>query len=333
MKTLNKRYGAQLAGALLLMLLAAYLSLSLGSVRFSPGELWQFLTKQENGVKASIFWYARLPRTLGCLFAGAALSVAGAVIQNVLSNKLASPGIIGVNAGAGLGVTICCAMGVLSGWGISAGAFLGALCAVGVITLFSSRVSASKTMVILSGVALNSLLNAAAEAITVLVPDVAGLQAEFRVGGFSAVTYPRLMPAMCLIAVAFAVLMTLCSQLDTVTLGDELARGVGLSVNVYRTIFLVLSALLAGAAVSYGGLLGFVGLMVPHFVRRLAGNAAARLLPLCAVGGAAFVTFCDLAARRMFMPYELPVGIFLSILGGPVFVLLLVRYKGGHRHD
>ncbi len=96
-------------------------------------------------------------------------------------------------------------------------------------------------------------------------------------------------------------------------------------------IFLALAALLAGAAVSFSGLLGFVGLIVPHFVRRLAGSESGRLLPLCALGGAAFVTACDTAARMIFAPYELPVGIIMSVVGGPVFLYLLIRHRGGHR--
>ena len=138
---------------------------------------------------------------------------------------------------------------------------------------------------------------------------------------------------MILILPAFAVLFTLCNELDVVTLGDETAQGVGLPVRKYRLLFLVLAALLAGAAVSFAGLLGFIGLIVPHFVRRLAGNESGKLLPLCALSGAGFVTLCDLISRLLFAPYELPVGILMSVIGGPVFLFLLVRYKGGHRYD
>ena len=95
----------------------------------------------------------------------------------------------------------------------------------------------------------------------------------------------------------------------------------------------IFAALLAGAAVSFAGLLGFVGLIVPHFVRRYTGNESGHLLPLCAICGAGFVAFCDLASRLAFAPYELPVGILMSVIGGPVFLFLLVRYKGGRRYD
>ncbi len=322
-----------LGGACLLSLLAVCSSLCLGNVNFSPARLVSLLAGSGGGMERSIILYARLPRTLAASFAGAALAVSGAVLQNVLANKLASPGIIGVNAGAGLGVTLCCAFGILSGGAVSFAAFAGSLATVFLIFLFSSRTSASKTTVILGGVAMNSVLNAICESVTVLDTDVAMLSIDFRVGGFSAVSYTRLVPAMVLILLAFGVLFTLCNELDVVTLGDETARGIGLSVGRYRMLFLVLAALLAGAAVSFAGLLGFIGLIVPHFVRRFAGNESGRFLPLCAVAGAGFVTFCDMVSRLLFAPYELPVGILMSVIGGPVFLFLLVRHKGGHRYD
>ncbi len=320
-----------LGGGILAVLLVTVLSLCLGNVHFTPGELFGILQGSEGNVNRSILLYARLPRTFASLLAGAALAVSGAVLQNVLANRLASPGVIGVNAGAGLGVTLCGAGGVLSGYAVSLSAFAGSLVSIFLIFLFSRRMNASKTTVILSGVALNSILNAICESVTVLDTDLAMLSIDFRVGGFSAVSFTRLFPAAILISLALSGLFSLCNELDIVTLGDETAQGVGLAVGRYRMIFLVLAALLAGAAVSFSGLLGFVGLIVPHFVRRFTGNESGRLLPMCALSGAAFVTFCDLVARLLFLPYELPVGILMSVVGGPVFLILLVRCRGGLR--
>ena len=272
-----------LGGGIAVCLLIAVTSLCLGNVHFTPVQLISLFRGQGDKVSRSILLYARLPRTLASLAAGAGLAVSGAVLQNVLANRLASPGIIGVNAGAGLGVTLCCAAGALSGLAVSCAAFGGSLITVLFIFLFSHRTNASKTTVILGGVALNSILNAVCESVTVLDTDVAMLSIDFRVGGFSAVSYMRLLPAAGLIALALAVLFTLCNELDVVTLGDETAQGVGLRVGRYRMLFLVLAALLAGAAVSFAGLLGFVGLIVPHFVRRFTGNESGRLLPMFAV--------------------------------------------------
>lgn len=302
-----------LLGGGLLLLLAVTLSLLLGSTGVT--------------VSGTIFRYVRLPRTAACVLAGAGLSASGAVLQSVLANKLASPSIIGVNAGAGLGVTICCAAGALSGWMISGAAFLGSLAAVTVITLAAYRTKASRSTVILGGVAVNAVLNAFSESVAVLFPDAAVLTTEFRIGGFSAVSHVRLIPAAVLILGALTVLMTLTNELDLMTLGDETAQGLGMSVRRTKTIFLLLAALLAGASVSFAGLLGFIGLIVPHFVRKTVGNVSRVLLPACAMYGAAFVTLCDLLARTVFAPYELPVGILMAVIGGPFFVLLLLKHN------
>lgn len=317
------RFRLLLLGGFFVCLWIAVASLCLGSIRFSPPALFRLLFGGGGRVERSILVYARLPRTLAALASGAALSVSGAVLQSVLGNKLASPGIIGVNAGAGLGVTLCLAAGTFSGFVVSCAAFFGSLFTVLMIFLFSYRMNASKTAVILGGVALNAVWNAIAESVTVLDPDVGMLSMDFRVGGFSAVSYPRLIPAAVLILAALFVLFTLCNELDVTALGDETAMGLGLPVAGYRMLFLALAALLSGAAVSFSGLLGFVGLLVPHFVRRFCGTESGKLLPACAIFGAAFVTLCDLASRLLFMPYELPVGILMSVVGGPVFLGML----------
>lgn len=296
--------------------LAALLSLGLGAATLTP----------------VIFRFVRLPRTLGCLLAGAALAVSGAVIQGVLSNKLASPSIIGVNAGAGLAVTLCCAWGFLSGWAIAGSAFLGALLSVFLIVFVAEKAGASRTTVILTGVAVNAFLNALSEAVSTLIPEVGMMAGDFRVGGFGAVSQVRLLPAGVLICLALLVVCSLHNELDVLALGEETAQGLGMNVKKTRTLLLVLAALLAGAAVSFAGLLGFVGLIVPHAMRRMAGSESKVLLPLCAMGGAAFVTFCDTAARVVFAPFELPVGILLSVMGGPFFLLLLLKRKGGRIH-
>ena len=315
--------------SLLALAIAAFLSLCLGAAQLSPVQLWQALVSGPSNTAGYIFWYVRLPRTLGCLLAGGALAVSGCVIQRVLHNSLASPSIIGVNAGAGLAVTICCAAGFLSGWAIAGAAFFGALGAVLLIVLAAEKAGASRTTVILGGVAVNAILNALSEAITVLIPEAGMLAGDFRVGGFSSVSWPRLLPAGGMILLALVIVFSLRNTLDVLSLGEETAQGLGLPVRTMRTVLLVLSAALAGAAVSFGGLLGFVGLIVPHAVRKFVGSESRYLLPFSAILGGAFVTLCDVTARMVFAPYELPVGILLSVLGGPAFLWLLWKRKGG----
>ena len=311
---------------------AAVLSLCLGAANLTPGQLWAALRNGPADPNGPIFWYARLPRTVACLLAGAALSVSGAVIQTVLQNKLASPGIIGVNAGAGLAVTLACAFGAISGWAVAGAAFLGAFAAAFLVLFAAKKAGASRTTVILGGVAVNSILNALSEAVTILVPDIAMLSREFRIGTFTAVAHTRLLPAGVLILAGVTVLLTLCSELDLLALGEDTAQSLGLPVKRFRMLFLLLAALLAGAAVSFAGLLGFVGLIVPHAARKLGGSQCRSLLPLCALGGAGLVTVCDVVSRMLFRPYDLPAGILLALLGGPFFLMLLWKRRGGRSH-
>ena len=320
--------------AAVLMLGATLSGLLLGSVRLSPKELFDaaFGGGRENSA-ARIFWYVRFPRVAAALLCGGALALSGAVIQGVLANRLASPSIVGVNSGAGLAVTLCAAFGVLGGWRLSACAFLGAFLAVLIISLGAQKWGASRGTVILMGVALNALFGAISDSVTVFFPDLAILRNDFKIGDFSAVTYPKLIPAAAVILVASLLLLLLSGKLDVLTLGEEQARSLGMNTGVMRLIFLILSALLAGAAVSVAGLLSFVGLLVPHAVRRTVGGNS-HLLPLSLLFGAGFVALCDALSRFLFAPYEIPVGILMAFLGAPFFLFILIKGKGGERlHD
>ena len=328
---MNKKQKAAFLAAGALTAVSVLLSLCLGAAMLPLGELWDAALKGPDSTAGFIFWYSRLPRTAACLLAGAALSCAGCILQNLLGNQLASPGIIGVNAGAGLAVTVCGAVGAASGWGISLSAFAGALGASLLVMGLARKTRASRSTVILSGVAVNSILNALRDAVTKLVPDAAMLSSDFRVGDFSSVAIPRLLPAGILILLALAAVLTLCNELDVLALGEDMAQSLGMQVKKVRFLFLLLAALLAGASVSFAGLLGFVGLLIPHISRRLVGNESRYGIPMSILLGAGFVTASDLVSRMLFIPYELPVGILLSILGGPFFLWLLLKRKGGRQ--
>lgn len=325
-----KRNHAVIIGAVALFLVSTLASLLFGSVRLPLSDLWNALQTGPSGTTGYIFCYSRLPRTAACLLSGAALAVSGAVIQRVLHNHLASPSIIGVNSGAGLAVTICCACGAISGWSIAISAFVGAMVAMLLVVFIGQRTGASRTTVILAGVAVNAILNALSEAVTTLIPEVSMMSVDFRAGGFASVSHTRLLPAAILIFFALTTLLLMGNELDVLALGDDTAKSLGMPVKRMRTVFLILAALLAGAAVCFAGLLGFIGLIVPHALRKLVGSDSRLLLPLCALGGAGFVALCDTSARLLFAPYEVPVGIVMSIIGGPVFLVLLLKGKGGH---
>ncbi len=328
--TVSKRRW-MLIGAAAFMLIAAVLSICLGAVSLTLPQLWRaLLSGPDNTAPARILWYSRLPRTAASLLSGAGLAVSGTVIQKVLANNLASPGIIGVNAGAGLAVAACCAFGTYAAWAVAGAAFAGAMAATFLVVIVARKSSASRTTVVLGGVAVTACLNAVTETIITLVPDAALANVDFRVGGFSSVNQTRLLPAAILILAGIAVICTLTNELDVLSLGDDAAHSLGLRVSRMRNGMLTLAALLAGASVSFAGILGFVGLIVPHMARRIIGNDSGQLIPFCALLGGGFVTICDLASRLIFAPYELPTGILMSFLGGPFFIWLLWKRKDKH---
>lgn len=319
--------------AIFMLLCAAALGLLLGATSVSLSTLIQALWQGEfHSTAGKILWFVRFPRVAGSMLCGAALAVSGAAIQAVLNNRLASPSIIGVNAGAGLAVTLCAACGILGGWQLSLWAFVGAFGSVMLVSLGAKKWGASRGTVILMGVTMNALLGACSDTIHTFLPEISILSNHFRVGDFSAVTYAKLGPAAAVILVSFLFLCTLANTLDVLTLGDDGAKSLGLNTGLMRTVFLMLAAAMAGAAVSLAGLLSFVGLLVPHAVRRVATTEARHLLPLCALFGAGFVSLCDTLSRVVFAPYELPVGILMAFLGAPFFLFILVKGKGGHSH-
>ncbi len=323
--------GAIYAVGALFFVLSILVGLLCGSSELSLSEAISALLKGEYDSGAVILLYIRLPRTLGATVCGFALAVSGAVIQNVLQNKLASPSLIGVNSGAGLAVTVSATLGFYGGFEMSLFAFLGALAATLAVSLGAKKRGNSRSTVILMGVAMNALLGAVSDTLITFERELAIFGSDFKVGDMSAVTYEKLLPAVIIVGLAFFVLMTLSSELDVLSLGDENARGLGLNTSLMRMIFLMLSALLASAAVSLAGLVSFVGLLVPHAVRRLARGESRHLIPLCALFGGGFVSFCDTLARVIFAPYELPVGIIMAFLGAPFFIFILIKGRGGEK--
>lgn len=333
MKSLQKNkiallYGLAVAG----LLFAAVLGVLLGSTKLSfSSVLSVFVNGEAESPEARILLYVRIPRVIASLVCGMALAVSGAVIQGVLANRLASPSIIGVNAGAGLAVTLCAAFGAIGGWVLSLCAFFGAFITVLLVSLGAKRWEASRGTVILLGVAINAFLGAISDTVTTFFPEISIQSIHFKIGDFASVTSKKVVFAAIVILISVLVLQTLSNELDVLTLGDEHAKALGLNTSLWRVLFLLISALLAGAAVSICGLLSFVGLLVPHAVRRIASSQSKHLIPLCALFGAGFVTLCDTLARVVFAPYELPVGILLAFLGAPFFIVVLIRGKGAHR--
>lgn len=309
------------------------LSLCMGAAALSPAQVWQAMTGRATGAVRQIFLFVRLPRTLAAVVAGSALGVSGLILQTVLNNALAGPNLIGVNAGAGLFTLLLTAFFPALLPLAPVAAILGALCALLLIYGIAYRTGASRMTLILAGVAVSSFLSAMTDTVLTLAPEAQSSRMSFMIGGLSGVHMQQMAPAMAAIALGLCATMCLRRQMNVLMLGDEVATSLGLRTKTVRFTLLLAAAMLSGGAVSFAGLLGFVGLIIPHAARFLIGYDHRALTPLCALLGAAFTLACDLLARVAFAPYELPVGIVLSFLGGPFFLMLLLRQKRGRLHD
>ena len=291
-----------------------------GSSSVSLGDLVAWATGGDVAASAkSILVNVRLPRVLAALLAGGALAVAGAIIQAVLDNPMASPNIIGINSGAGLAVLVAASVFPSALWLPPLAAFAGALATALVIFGISLGASTSRLTVVLAGIAITSVFGAGMNTILIVNPDAYIGSSSFLVGGLSGV----LMGDLWWLAAA----LVAAGKLNIMALGDDTAHALGMNVGATRLAMLGLAAVLAGVAVSFAGLLGFVGLIVPHLVRFFVGHDNRWVLPLSAACGAAFVVLCDLLSRIMFAPYEVPVGILMAFLGGPFFIYLILKNR------
>ncbi len=312
---------------LLLLLVMILVGILDGSVKLSLGDIKELLSGGSLTTAGRIILYVRLPRVAGAVIAGMGLAVAGAVIQTIFNNPLAGPNLIGVNSGAGFAVVLTGIMLPGSYRLIPAAAFAGALITVLFVYYLGKRTGSSKITLILAGIAINSLLSGATDAVYTFSETSLITSSAFKIGGLSGIQVPVLRYAAAAVILAVGAVLLLHNELEVLSLGEDTAKTLGLPVSFYRFLFLALAAVLSGAAVSFAGLLGFVGLMIPHIARLLVGEECKYLIPASALLGALFLLVCDYIARTWFAPYELSVGIILSFLGAPFFVWLLFHRK------
>ena len=299
-----------------------------GSTSVGFAEFWAVITGQPvSGAAKSILMNVRLPRVLSAVLAGSALAVSGAIIQAVLDNPLASPNIIGINSGAGLAVLLAASFftGVPSLRPVAA--FAGALITALVIFAVSLGAGTSRLTVVLAGIALSTIFGAGMNTILIVNPDAYVGASQFLVGGLAGMTMAKITWPSVYVIIGLVLALTMAGKLNVLSLGDVSAHSLGMRVGRWRIGLLGLSALLAGAAVSFAGLFGFVGLIVPHIVKFIFGHDNKIVLPLSIIVGAGFVVLCDLCARVLFSPYEIPVGILMAFLGGPFFVFLIIKNR------
>ena len=313
-----------------LLFAALFCGFVMGSVKLSLSEIIGAVTdKKEYHTARVILFDLRLPRVLGAALSGAALSVSGFLLQSVTANELCAPNVIGVNAGAGFAVilSMCLFPGRFAYQPVFA--FIGALITTfTVIGLCSGRAN-SKTLILLSGVAVSALFNAGISFLSYRFPDVLPSYNAFAAGGFSGVKMSDIAIPAVIILVFCTAAQAVAPSLNLLCLGDGMARSLGVRVGALRIISLVFSAALCAASVSFAGLVGFVGLIVPNAVRRFFGRDARFDIPMCIVCGAALTVTGDLIGRVLFSPSELPAGIVMAVIGAPFFLALLFRQRRG----
>ena len=312
-----------LGGAGLLMI-AVLLGVSTGAVRVDIGEILDtFRWSAAAGENYQIIYNIRIPRVLVGALVGMNLALAGVILQGVLRNPLADPGIIGVTAGAGLA-----AMAVLILWPeqaflVPSVAFIGALAATGLVFLLSWQDGINPLRLILAGVAVAAFFGGGMSALMVFHSDKVQGTVNWMAGGFQGRSWEHVRMILPYTVVGVSGAMFCSRYLNLLNLGDEAAKGLGVPVERVRFALIALAALLAASAVSVAGLLGFVGLIVPHLTRLIIGSDSEYLTPCAAVLGATLVVLADTAARLIFRPVEIPVGVLMAFLGAPFFLYLL----------
>lgn len=313
------------------LILAAVAGLCFGGVALTVSQLTDAVLGKGEPTVGVIFWQLRLPRVIAGLLAGAGLSVAGVLLQSVTANALASPGIVGINSGAGLAVILLLTLAPAAGKLLPVGAFLGSFGAALLILLASSRFGGSKTGIVLIGIAVSTVFSAAISFLSLLDEGVLAQYNHFTVGSLKGVRMDALILPAILIGSSLAAALFLAPKLGVLCMGDAAASALGIRVKRLRMAALVCAAASAAAVVSFAGLLGFVGLIVPHIAKKLTGEQPIRSLPVAALTGGVLVIVADLLGRTLFAPSELPVGILMSLAGGPYFLILLCR-RNRHAH-
>ncbi|WP_019534373.1 iron chelate uptake ABC transporter family permease subunit [Paenibacillus ginsengihumi] len=318
-----------LVAAPLLMAAAALYGLTTGAVGIPARELYAALAGSGDSAYEQILWNLRIPRVAIGALVGMCLAIAGCLLQGVMRNPLADPGLIGVSSGAGLAAIVIMIIFPQLMPLVPLAAFAGAIGAVFVTYSLAWKGGASAMRLVLSGVAINALIGAVTSAIMLLYSERVQAVLPWLIGGLGGRSWKHLEMMLPYAIVGLALAAFAIKPANVMLLGDDTAKLLGHPVEASRLFLVAVATLLAGTAVSVAGLLGFVGLVVPHIARMIVGTNYAYFLPVSAFGGAFLTVLADTAARSWFDPIELPVGILLAFLGAPFFLYLL--RKGGIR--
>ena len=328
--------GQQLPALLLLLIVLLITALAAALIGAFPipalSLLQANLTPQEQAVLNSI----RLPRVLLAVIVGAALAVSGAALQGLFRNPLADPGLIGISSGAALAVALMIVIigplpGILGLYGLSIAAFMGGLLTSIVIFRFAGLTGASSvTYILLAGIAINALASAGTGFLAYLSDDQELRSLTFwTMGSLGGALWPGVLICASLVIPATFVLYRNAQRLNILLLGESEARHLGVDSERLKRNIIICTAISVGAAVAVSGIIGFVGLVIPHLIRLTLGPDHRLLIPASALLGAIILIIADTVSRTLLAPAEIPVGIFTSLIGGPFFLWLLIKQYSG----
>jgi iron complex transport system permease protein len=333
--TTARRTSIVLAGASVLLLVLALIALGSGRYPVAPSEIARIVGRQLFGGSGTtttadaVVWQIRMPRVAVAALVGAALAAAGTAYQHLFRNPLVAPDTLGVSSGAALGAVL----GIFLGAGfvaIELAAFAGGLVAVAVVMLIAARLTAHEPLVtlILTGVVVASLLGAAISLIKYLADPYNQLPAItfWLMGSFAAASTQEFWSLLPATIISLGVLVALAWRINLLALPDDEARALGVNTRALRAVVIAAATLATAASVAVAGIIGWIGLVVPHMARLLVGPEFSRLLPVATLFGAAFLLAIDTIARTI-APIEVPPGILTAVVGTPVFIVLLARSR------
>lgn len=331
---------------ILLFISSIILGISFGAVDIPPYDVYRVFLYKVFGIKIGnldeilnstlfdIIWGVRMPRVLLGAFAGMALAMVGVIMQATIQNPLGDPYILGLSSGASLGATFSILIGfsgILSSFGAPLGAFLGALMA-SIFVYFLAKIGGRITpfKMILAGMVISSICSSLTSLIIFLSKDNEGIRTVnfWMMGSLAGAEWSNIVLPIAISVIPLIYFFTQYRNLNLMVLGDETSITLGLNIERYRKIYMILSSLITGVIVSVCGTIGFVGIMIPHIVRLIFGTDHKTLLPFSALVGAIFLIWADIIARCAITNMELPIGIITSVIGAPFLLWLMVKGTG-----
>lgn len=344
---LNKRLGFISLVILLIgvALISIILAVSIGQVEIPPSEAYRIILYQLMGIQIgdlesltqgahfNILWQVRFPRVLMAMVVGAGLASCGTVMQASVQNPLADPYILGISAGAALGATFSIligfgSIGILRGAGTELGAFMGAIAAAAlVLTLAGIGGKLSSIKLVLSGTVISALCSAFSNFIIYFAANTEGIRSVtfWTMGSLASAKWDKLAIPAAVVAVSIFIFLFQTRILNTLLLGDEAAVTLGIDLNKYRRFYMVMTSIITGVVVAACGIIGFVGLIIPHITRSIVGSDHKRLLPISILIGSIFLVWTDVIARVIVKNSELPIGIITALVGAPFFMYMLIK--------